>query len=73
MDQATLQEYATRLDATGLHFARLDRDPDYAGVRHVWTKVPWDAVILRFAAASGGWTIIDGLAPATVTALRIEP
>lgn len=72
MNAAMLRDYAERLEATGLSFARLDRDPGFVGVRHTYKAGPWDAAILRLANATG-WTIVDERVVADPAQLRIEP
>lgn len=58
MDRATLRAYAERLSATGLHFARLDKDPAFSGDRYTYQPVAWDAALVRVAAATG-WVLVD--------------
>jgi hypothetical protein len=73
MDVNEIRAYAARMETTGLHFARLGQDPDYAGVRSVWIKVPWETAIVRLLAATG-WNVVDddGTERAALTLLREE-
>lgn len=63
MNRADLERYAKKLDATGLRFARRERDG--SGNVHAIQELDWQAVILRMA-RDAGWTLVEEREPAKV-------
>ena len=65
MTKDELARMASKLEASGVHFARMNMA---GGNLRSLDDVPWDAAVVRIMAATG-WRLVED-APATVTPLR---
>lgn len=73
MTNEQLQEYAARLDASGVSMAQMVLDPDYVGQRTILMRIPWEDVLVRCMAL--GWTpCLEAEQEETPTpVLKLEP